>query len=138
MNIVFKNTKLLIGLSVLLVYISISTFSLLQLSHVDEGFTGNCPYTQNSSAVCENSFDHINNWQQFFNVILSPLFFFFAITLTIILYIFNKQNFFIKKLHLFYKWKYYLNNILYSYLNKIIKWLSLFENSPPLNAKYSF
>lgn len=125
-----QNKKLLIGAFVLLAYISIGIFGLFQFSHMSETPMVNCPYTQNGSSICENSLNHIQDWRQFSNAIFSPLFIFSFLILGIILYFFNKQNFLNQKQY-FYKWKYYLDNKkLYSYQNKIIKWLSLFENSP--------
>ena len=127
------NTKLFIGVFILLAYISIGIFGLFQFNHMAEMPMTNCPYAQNGSSICENTLNHINDWRQFSNVIFTSLFIFSLLILGIILYFFGKQNFLIQKQH-FYKWKYYLNNKkLYSCSDRVIKWLSLFENSPSLS-----
>ncbi|OGI64908.1 hypothetical protein A3H53_03860 [Candidatus Nomurabacteria bacterium RIFCSPLOWO2_02_FULL_40_10] len=129
------NAKLFFGFFVLLTYISIGVFGLFELSHATEMPMANCPYAQNSFSVCENSLDHINNWQQFSNITFPSLFTFLLLTFGLVLYFYGKQNFLNQKQY-FYKWKYYLDNKkLYSYSNRIIKWLSLFENSPSLSYK---
>lgn len=124
------NTKLFLGIFILLAYIGIGVFGLLKFNHITEMPMVNCPYTQNGSSICENSLNHINDWQQFSNITTSTLFIFSILILGIILYFLGKQNFLNQKQY-FYKWKYYLyNKKLYTYDNKIIKWLSLLENSP--------
>lgn len=126
----FHNIKLLIGIFILLTYIGIGVLGLSQFSHINEVPMKDCPYTQNSSAICTNSIDHANNWRQFSNVILSSFFIFSLLILGIILYFFDKQNFLNQKQY-FYSWKYYLYNIkLYTSPDRIIEWLSLLENSP--------
>lgn len=130
-----RKIKLFIGIFILLAYISIGVFGLLQFNHVSETPMMNCPYSENSFSLCENSFDHINNWRQFSNVIPSSLFIF--LFLGLILYFLCKQNF-LNQRQYFYKWKYYLDNKkLLACPNRIIKWLSLLENSPSINALFS-
>ncbi len=125
-----RNRKLFIGVCILLAYISIGVFGLLKLDHKIEMPMDNCPYAQNSYAICENSLDHINNWQQFLNAISPSLFIFSILILGIVLYLVTKHNFLNQKSY-FYKWKYCLyNKKLYPYSNIIIKWLAFFENSP--------
>lgn len=127
---ILRNIKLFIGISVLLAYISIGIFGLFTSNHITATPMANCPYAQNSQSICENSLDHINDWHQFSNVIFTSLFIFSFLILGIILYFFNQQNFLNQKQY-FLNWKYYLDNKkLYISQNKIIKWLSLFENSP--------
>lgn len=129
-----RNIKLFIGVAVLLVYISIGVFGLFKLDHMSETPMVNCPYAENGYALCDNSLDHINNWQQFSNVTFSSLFIFSLLMLGIILYFFSKQNFLNQKQY-FYKWKYYLyKRKLYTFPNRIIKWLSLLENSPTFST----
>lgn len=128
-----RNIKLFIGISILLAYISIGVLGLLEFNHAVHSVEMpmvNCPYSENSSSLCDNSLNHINNWRQFSNVI-SPSFFIFSILiLGIILHFFAKGNFLNQKQY-FYKWKYYLyDKKLAKYPNRIIKWLSLLENSP--------
>jgi len=127
-----RNTKLLIGVFVLLIYLSIGVFGLFEFSHIDNMSKNpmtNCPYSENGFSVCDNSLSHINNWRQFSNVIFPLLFIFSFLILGIFLYFIGKQNFLNQKQY-FYKWKYYLAKKVYTYLNKITKWLSLLENSP--------
>ena len=130
-----RNIKLFIGISVLLAYIGIGIFGLFQFSHMSETPMTNCPYAENGFSVCENSFDHINNWRQFSNITLAQLIVLSLSLLGIILYFYNKNNF-LKQNQYFYRWKYYLyDKKLNTYDNKIIKWLSLFENSPSLSYR---
>ncbi len=129
------NTKLFLGLFVLFAYISIGVFGLLKFNHMSEKPMPNCPYTENGFSVCDNNLDHINNWHQFSNIIFPSLLVFLLLILGIILYFFDKRNFLNQKQY-FYRWKYYLyNKKLYTYPNRIIKWLSLLENSPSLSYK---
>lgn len=128
MNLYHK--KLFFGIFILLAYISIGVFGLFQASHISETPMINCPYADNGSSLCVNSLNHINNWRQFSNIIFPSLLIFSFLILGIVLYFLGKQNFLIQRLY-FYKWKYYLESKkLNTYLNKIIKWLSLLENSP--------
>ncbi len=128
-----RKIKLFIGVSALIAYISIGVFGLFnanQMNHMHGTPVSNCPYAQNGFSVCDNSLEHINNWRQFSNIIFPSLFIFSLLFLGIILYFYNKQNFLNQKKY-FYRWKYYLySKNLDTYPNKIIKWLSLFENSP--------
>ena len=127
---IIRNIKLLIGVCVLLAYMGIGIFGLFEFSHANEMPMENCPYAQNGYSLCENSFDHINNWRQFSNTTFSALFILSLLILGIILYFYNKRNF-LKQNQYFYRWKYRLyDKKLNNYDNKIIKWLSLFENSP--------
>lgn len=125
-----RNTKLFIGVSLLLLYISIGVFGLFQFHHTTEMPMVNCPYADNAYSICDSTLAHVNNWRQFSNVI-SPSFFIFSILiLGIVLYLVTKHNFLNQKQY-FYKWKYYLyNQKLAKYPDRIIKWLSLLENSP--------
>ena len=132
-----KNTKLFIGIFILLTYISIGVFGLFQMSHASDMPMANCPYSVGSYSVCENTISHIEHWHQFSNTIFAPLFIFSLLILGIVLYVFSKRSLLNKELHLFYKWKYYIDNkISYACLNKMIKWLSLFENSPPVSVVF--
>jgi hypothetical protein len=125
------NAKFFLGLFILLAYISIGIFGLFEFNHPVTTPMVNCPYAQNGSSVCKNSLDHINDWRQFSNVTFSLLFIFSFLILGIILYFFDQQNF-LKQKQYFYRWKYFLDNKKLSYPKEIIKWLSLFENSPSL------
>lgn len=129
------NAKLFSGIFILLVYISIGVFGLFKFDHIIEAPMVDCPYTQNSFSVCNNSLDHINNWQRFSSVIFPFLFIFSLLILGIVLYFFTDRDFLNQK-HYFYKWKYRLyNKKLYTHPQEIIKWLSLFENSPSSQPK---
>lgn len=127
--------KLFIGIFVLLAYIGIGIFGLFKLDHMTLKSMEDCPYAQNGYAICKDTLDHINGWRQFSNVIFSSLFIFSLLILGIVLYFYNQRNFLNLKQY-FYRWKYCLNNKkLYNPLSKVIKWLSLFENSPSLSYK---
>lgn len=130
--------KFFLGSFLLVAYISLGIFGLFQFSHLAETPMINCPYTSNNFSVCENSFSHINNWRQFSDVIFPSLLIILILGLGMILYFFNKQNFLNQKQY-FYKWKYYLNHKKsHAYTSRIIKWLSLLENSPSLaRARHS-
>jgi hypothetical protein len=122
--------KLLIGVFVLLAYMSIGVFGLIRFSHMSETPMSNCPYAESSFSVCDNSLVHINNWHQFSNAIFTSLFVFSLLILGMFLYLLD-QRYFLNRKQYFYKWKYYLDNKkLSTPLDKIIKWLSLLENSP--------
>ncbi len=129
------NIKLL-GLFLLLAYVSIGVFGLFKFNHMSEKPMVNCPYTQNSFSLCQNSLAHINNWKQYSNTIFPSLFVFLFLTLGTVLYFFDKRKFFNQTLRFFYRWKYYLDNKkLYTFPTGITKWLSLFENSPSFVSK---
>jgi len=117
-------------------FVGIAVFGLLQFSHAShtpEAPMINCPYAENGYSICQSSLEHIKNWRQFSNVIIPSLSIFSLLVLGIVLYFFSKQNLLNQNLYL-YKWKYYLyDQKLYTYKERIIKWLSLFENSPSLS-----
>ncbi|MFZ2150185.1 MAG: hypothetical protein WAV15_03425 [Minisyncoccia bacterium] len=128
----FRKNNLFIGALVLFAFISIGVFGLLQFGHVNHASEApmvDCPYAENGSSVCENTLDHIANWEQFSNVVVSSIFIFSLLILGI-LYFINQQDFLNQNKH-FNKWRHFLyNKKSYSSTYKIIKWLSLFENSP--------
>ena len=134
----FRNIKLFLGFFVLITFLSIGVFGLLQFNHIDHSVETpmiNCPYSENGYSICENTLDHIAKWQQFLNVIFPSLLIFSLLILGIVLYFFGKQNFLNQKQY-FYKWKYYLDDTKsYTYQERIIKWLSLFENSPSFSYR---
>jgi len=132
----FLKTQFFIGAFVLLAYIGIGIFGLFQFGHMSEAPMANCPYAENGFSVCANGLDHINDWRQFSNTTFSSLLIFsLLIILGIIIYFFGHKNFLNQKQY-FYKWKYYLyNKKLHDSPNKIIEWLSLFENSPSFLPK---
>ncbi|MEK7140575.1 MAG: hypothetical protein AAB815_02200 [Patescibacteria group bacterium] len=133
-----RNKNLFIGVAIFLAFISIGVFGLLQFSHTNHATEApmiNCPYVENGYSICESTFNHINNWRQFSNVIIPALFIFSLLILGIVLSLFGKQNF-LNQERYFYKWEYYLyNKQPHTYQEKITKWLSLFENSPTLSYK---
>lgn len=122
---------ILLGVVIFLAYLSVSIFGLIQFSHLSEAPMPHCPYTQNNSALCMNSFDHVNNWRQFSNVPFLSLWLFLLLGLGLILYFFNRLDFSKQKVQ---QWKYYLDNKkLFTPLYKITSWLSLLENSPSVS-----
>ncbi len=132
-----KNAQLFVGVLILVAYISIGVFGLFQVSHTNEMPMANCPYAVGSYSMCDSSINHINHWKQFSNATVTQLFIFSVLILGIILYFLNKQSFSIQEQY-FYKWKYYIGyKKSYDYLYRLIKWLSLFENSPPVRM-FSF
>lgn len=132
-----RNIKLFIGVLIILTYIGIGVFGLLQTSyHVIEVPMNNCPYALNSHSVCDNGLSHINNWKQFSNFIFPTLLIISLLFLAVVLYFFDRNKFLRQNLRLFHRWTQYLDDkFLYLYRRKIIYWLSLFENSPPVNVR---
>ena len=128
-----RKIKPFLGILILLAYIGIGAFGLFQFSHMSGTPMPNCPYAENGYAICKDSLSHINTWQQFSNIIFSPLFVFSFLILGAVLFFLDKRNLLNHKQH-FYIWKYYLyDKKSYSCSQEIIKWLSLFENSPSLS-----
>ena len=129
----FGKTKMFIfsAIFMLFAYIGIGVFGLLQYNSMAEMPMADCPYAQNSYALCENVLDHIADWQQFSNVTIPSLLMFSLLILGIVIYFFDKQNILNQVQRLFYKWKYYINSKFSKIaFGKIIRYLSLFENSP--------
>lgn len=123
--------KFFIGILILLAYIGIGVFGLFQKGHTAEMLAINCPYSVGSFSVCDGSINHIDHWRQFSNITLASLLI-FSVMMGIVLYFLNKHKFYNQKQY-FYRWKYYIDKQKSSdYLLKMIKWLSLFENSPPV------
>jgi len=133
-----QNTNLFIGVSILFAFLGITVFGLLQFSHVDQTHEApmiNCFYAENGYSICENTLNHINNWRQFSNVIFPSLSIFLLLILGMVFHFFGIRDF-LNQEQYFYKRKYYLyDKKLYSFQERIIKWLSLFENSPSLSSK---
>jgi len=127
---ILRNTKLFIGIILVFAFLSIGVFGLFQFNHNSLMPMTDCPYLENGFSMCENIIDHINNWQQFINVVPTVLYVFSIVLLGLFLYFLDQRNFLNQKLYL-YIWKYYIDNkVLYIFRHKIIQWLSLFENSP--------
>lgn len=134
MNLV--NKKLFIGAFILLAYIGIGVFGLFNFTHSVEMPMVNCPYVDGGSSVCDNSLAHINNWQQFSNVIVPAFFLLTFLVLGIALYFLFTRNFFKNLLRLSYVWRFYIKKkISHISLRKITRYLSLFENSPSFAFK---
>lgn len=132
---ILHSKKLFIGLFILIAYMSIGIFGLFRMDHLASVPMVDCPYAQNGSSMCRDSFDHINNWRQFSNLILTSLFIFSFILLGVIWHFFNQRDFLNQKQY-FYKWRHRFNNKnLHAYWQAITSWLSLFENSPSLSYK---
>lgn len=126
--------KSFIAIFVMFTYISISIFGLFQFNHSLGMAMADCPYAQGSFSVCDSNLEHINYWHQFSNTTFASFFILGFLILGIILYVLNTQVFF--DIH-FYKWKYYLNTKSHAYSEKITRWLSLFENSPPVLISFN-
>jgi len=127
--------KSLTGVFIVLAFVSISVFGLFQFNHGAEMAMTDCPYELGSFSVCDSNLEHISHWQKFSNTTFVSFFILALLILGIILYFLSTQDFF--DIH-FYKWKFYLNKKTFSYSEKIIKWLSLFENSPPANTAFLY
>lgn len=131
-----QNTKLFIGGILLLAYMSIGVFGLFQLNHTNEVPMNDCPYALNTYSICKDTLDHINNWRTFSNAVFPALFILSVILFTVALYFFDRNKFLKQNLRLFYQWAYDLDDKFFQiYRRKIIYWLSLFENSPPVNVR---
>ena len=117
--------KLFIGLLILTAFVGVGVFGLLNFDHLSGAPMPDCPYTQNSFSLCENSLNHIAGWQKFSSIIL-PLIF----VLLILAGVFYSlgQNLF-DTVQNFYRRR-DSDAKKYFYTGTILKWLSLFENSP--------
>lgn|SRR3989344_3555013 len=124
--------KFFISIFIVLVYLSIGVFGLLQFSHAShsEAPMLDCPYAPSGYSLCSNNLDHINNWQQFSNIILPTLFIFSLLIFGFILYLLHKQDLLNQNQYFYQRIRSEDNKKLYSYPDIITKWLSLFENSP--------
>ena len=130
----FPKTKFLISVFLLFAYLSMGVFGLLKFNHISETPMTNCPYAENGFSVCENSFNHINDWRQFSSATFPSLSILLFLILGIVLYFFGRNL--LSQKQYFYSWKYYLYNTkLYISPDRIIKWLSLLENSPSFSYK---
>jgi len=130
-----SNIKLFLGIFILFAFISIGVFGLIQFSHANNHTPiVNCLYANGGYSICSNILNHIKNWQQFSNVIFSSLFVFSFLVLGLVLYILSKQNFLNQKQYL-YNRKHLYKEKLNTSKSRIIKWLSLFENSPSFSLK---
>ncbi len=130
-----RNKQLLIGIILLLAYVSIGVFGLLQMNH-DESMVsaGDCLYALNSYAICDNGLSHINNWRVFSNFILPTILAISLLCFVIALFL-DRHKFLRQKLRLSYGWTQYLDDkFSHIFRKKIIYWLSLFENSPPVSV----
>jgi len=132
-----KNIKLFIGITITLAYIGIGVFGLFEFSHAKEMPMVNCPYAENSFAVCNNSLDHINNWQQFSNVVVPSLFIFSILLLGFALYFFartvlQKELLILNRFRSRFR---LADIILKTSQQSITRWLSLLENSPSISFK---
>ena len=125
--------KLFLGFFVLFAFVGIGVFGLLQFNHADhsaEAPMANCPYTGSGYSICQNTLNHINNWQQFSNTIIPSLFAFLLLVSGTLLYFIIGRSIFLFNSD-FLRWKHYFNNKKpYTPRETIIEWLSLFENSP--------
>lgn len=124
---VLYNKKLFIGFLILTAFIGIGVFGLAAGSHLPGTPMPDCPYAPGGFALCADTLEHIANWQEFSNIVL-PLVFVLLI-LAGVAYFLN-QNLFNPKQH-FYRRK-DSDAKKYFYTGTILKWLSLFENSPSL------
>jgi len=130
-----QSVKLFSGILILLLYISIGVFGLFQFGHTTNIPMENCPFTEGNFSACNNTTEHINNWQQFSNVVVPAFFVFTFFIFNIALYFLYTQKISHYILSLLYKYKYSLKKkFLQTSLQKIARYLSLFENSPSLNA----
>ena len=121
------NGKFLIGLLILLAFAGVGVFGLLNFDHLSGAPMPDCPYTQNSFSLCENSLNHIAAWQKFSSVVL-PLI--FALLILAGIFYSLDQNLFNTGQN-FYRRR-DTDAKKYFYTGTILKWLSLFENSPSL------
>lgn len=112
-----------LGAILLVGFIGMAIFGLLQFGHADDAPMVNCPYAEGGFALCDNSLGHINNWQQFLNVIF-PTILVLALAVAVIYFTpdFNPPKY-------FYRYKFDFRPK-FAYSQNITKWLALHENSP--------
>ena len=133
--IALKKMSLFIKVSLLFAYIGIGMFGLFAFSHTIEMPMIDCPYADGAFSVCDNNLDHINSWQQFSKAIVPPSLVLLLLILFVVLYFISTYDVSNQEQYVS-KYKHYLyNKRLYNPLQEIIKWLSLFENSPSLSYK---
>lgn len=126
-----SGTKSFISIFILLAFVGVGVFGLLQFSHSADMPMANCPYSPSGYSICENTLGHIGKWQNFLSVTL-PALFVLLLTVAILLY-FRKLLDLLNSRFNFLRRKYVRNNEkLYSPQRTVIKWLSLLENSPSL------
>ncbi len=119
--------KFFLGLIVLIAYVGIGALGVVAFGHTSEAPMPNCPYAPGEFALCSDTLEHVSNWQAFSNIIL-PLIF-ISLVLVGFLYllipnILNPESFFYRLQD--------SNTQKSFYVGVILKWLSLFENSPSL------
>ena len=124
----------------LLIFVSFLTVVFLSFSVMTHGSNGsmqnNCPFSAFGASLCVQDvfttiFNHISAYKSFFNIptysYITIFFFFFAS--------YCKHNFYIFIDYFLYKPLIYIRRVINSppfiiYNRKILRWLSLFENSP--------
>ncbi len=132
MNLIKKQS--FIAVSILVAYMTIAVFGLLQFGHTEGMAMAGCPYAQGSFSVCEDSFEHIDHWHQFSNVTFSSFFTFSLLIFGLFLSFFITHKIFTRY---FYRYKFYIKRKLFTFKEVLTEWLSLFENSPPVSITYN-
>lgn len=126
----FHSNNIIIGVFILMAFLSMAVFGLLQFSHVmhsEETPMVNCPYAENGFSVCQNILEHVNSWRQFSNALISS---FVSLLLAFGAFLYFVPNILTLGPD-FRRWRYYFHNKkLSKYWSDIVNWLSLFENSP--------
>lgn len=121
------NRKLFIGLLILTAFVGAGVFGMLSFSHAAEMPMADCPYAIDSYSVCESNLNHIAGWQEFSNVVL-PLIFILLVLAGVSHFL--GRDLFGTKRHFYRRKDSDLKK--YFHTEAILKWLSLFENSPSL------
>lgn len=122
----FSNTKSIIGIFVLFTFLYAGVLGLVSFSHGAGMPMANCPYTTNGYSICDSNLNHVDNWQKFLSVTLSAL---VVLLLAVAFFCLVGSH---NVLNTPFRFSKLENEKLYSPRNKIIKWLSLLENSPSL------
>jgi len=121
----------------LIIFLSVIFFGLSIVTHnLDENMTKGCPFPSFKMFVCPqniliSTIHHLSEYNSFLNVPITYNLV-FLIIFSIAIYIFkHDRDLFLPK---FQQWVIYLHNpqVIFSDNQKILRWLSFFENSPSL------
>lgn len=119
--------NLIIGVIIFLAFFSTAIFGLVQFEHKNGTPMVNCPYAESGSSFCQNVLEHVKNWQQFSNVLISS---FFALLFALGMFLHVIRGAASSRFRFLRRQYYFHTKKLSKYWSDITSWLSLFENSP--------
>lgn len=128
-----------IAIFVFIAFMSMFVFGITSITNMnmDQNANNNCPIALGGDSTCppgllETTIHHLSIYQSFFNIFISENVFLLAslIIFLAFLYLFNKRLIFEFNILDFSRCLYPKKKFRSFKSRKIIKWLSLFENSP--------